>query len=164
MKGAADLGAADLIGLLSVYSTQFGSYTTLLWQVPALSLTAQSFLMTVALGSGSSSFARLISAVLSAFIAFASSRLMHDQRGHAINDGELARRLSETLALGSLLGNFIASDGKPRQANAEKVWSAIDKRIYGVWIVCMLLFAVVDALVVISAVWHLSWFASVTAR
>jgi len=39
--------------------------------------------------------------VLSAFIAFASSRLMHDQRGHAINDGELARKLSETLALGA---------------------------------------------------------------
>jgi hypothetical protein len=35
----------QLISLLSVYAGQYASYTTLLWQVPALSLTAQAFLL-----------------------------------------------------------------------------------------------------------------------
>jgi len=41
----------NLLSLLSVYTTQFASYTTLLWQVPALGLAAQAFLMTIVLGS-----------------------------------------------------------------------------------------------------------------
>ena len=35
----------DLVSLLGVYAGQAGSYTTLLWQVPALSFTGQSFLL-----------------------------------------------------------------------------------------------------------------------
>jgi hypothetical protein len=95
----------DPVSLLTLYASQFGSYTTLLWQVPALSLTAQLFLMTIALGSGSKA-ARLITSALSMIIAWASTRLMHDQRGHAINHGELARRISKQLHLARHLGEL----------------------------------------------------------
>jgi hypothetical protein len=40
----------QLISLLGVYASQYASYTALMWQVPALSLTAQAFLLTLALG------------------------------------------------------------------------------------------------------------------
>lgn len=148
----------DLVGLLSAYGTQFGSYTTLLWQVPALSLTAQSFLMTIALGSGNTSLARLIASLLSAIVAWASFALMHDQRGHAINHGELARRLSAKLDLKELLGELEEPDAKPAKANAETVWTAWDHSIYAVWKGCMVLFFVVDVLVIVSALAGVSWF------
>jgi hypothetical protein len=53
-----------LLALLTVYTTQFGSYTTLLWQVPVLGLTAQAFLMTIALGMGISDDARIAASAL----------------------------------------------------------------------------------------------------
>ena len=44
----------QLTSLLGVYASRYASYTTLLWQVPALSLTAQAFLLTIALSRGRS--------------------------------------------------------------------------------------------------------------
>jgi hypothetical protein len=73
----------QLLSLLGVYATQYASYTTLLWQVPALSLTAQAFLLTLALGHGNGTSAKIIGAALSAATSGASYALMHDQRGHA---------------------------------------------------------------------------------
>ena len=51
-----------MIALLSIYASQVGSYTTLLWQVPALSLTAQSFLLTIALSGVNGATARVTAA------------------------------------------------------------------------------------------------------
>jgi len=39
-----------LTTLLSVYAGQVGTYATLVWQAPALSLTGQSFLLLIVLG------------------------------------------------------------------------------------------------------------------
>ena len=138
-----------------MYASQFGSYTTLLWQVPALSLTAQSFLLTIALTNSNGKAAKVSAAVLSAIIAGASYALMHDQRGHAINHGELVRRLSEKLFLKEFLGgNFTMDDGVPGETNAENVWTWYkqgQKKIslraglmYGVWKGCILIFLLVD--------------------
>jgi hypothetical protein len=140
----------ELIDLLTVYATQFGSYNTLLWQVPALSLTAQAFLLTIALNPDSSTTARLITAVLSMIIAVASTHLMHDQRGHAINHGELARRLSKQLDLANHLdGNFELNDAKPEKTDGEDVWRAVDHGIYAIWKGCMWLFLGADILVIV---------------
>lgn len=144
-----------------MYASQFGSYTTLLWQVPALSLTAQSFLLTIALTNGNGKAAKVSAAVLSAIIAGASYALMHDQRGHAINHGELVKKLSEKLFLKEFLGGDITvKDGVPGTTNAEDVWTEykqgqksikLNKSItlhaglmYGVWKGCILLFLLVD--------------------
>ncbi len=136
--------AAVLASLLTVYTTQFGSYTTLLWQVPALSLTAQAFLLTIVLTNGNGHFAKLIAAALSIVIALASTRLMHDQRGHAMNHGELALRISRQLGLGSKLGNLDIEDAEPAGADAETVWVSWDHRIYHTWTSALYLFLVVD--------------------
>jgi hypothetical protein len=63
--------ADQLISLLGD-SAQYASYTTLLWQVPALSLTAQAFLLTLALGHGNGTSAKVIAAALSGVISAAS--------------------------------------------------------------------------------------------
>lgn len=117
---------ADELSLLNVYTTQFGSYTTMLWQVPALGLTAQAFLMTIALDSPISDDARIAASALSIIIALASRNLMHSQRGRAINQAELARRVSSKLALKQFLGDdFALDDAVPDKTNARNVWAWI---------------------------------------
>ena len=148
----------DKLTLLNVYTTQFGSYTTMLWQVPALGLTAQAFLLVIALGYQTSKWARIIAAALSIVIAAASVLLMHSQRGRAINQAELVRRVSDKLSLKVFLGNdFSLEDAVPKRTNARDVWD-VDHRIYHVWSWCMLLFFVADVLVMISASSDFKWF------
>lgn len=140
----------SLVSLLSVYAGQFGSYTTLLWQVPALGLTAQSFLLTIALMKDTSNGARIVACVLSMIIAIASAFLMHNQRGRAINHAELLRRLSAKLGLSEfLLGNVELDDAAPRKTNAQNVW-AVDHKIYAGWIACMILFLIADILIILA--------------
>jgi hypothetical protein len=141
--------------LLTAYASQFGSYTTLLWQVPALSLTAQAFLMTIALGSDSSNLARLIASWLSMIISVASSQLMHDQRGHAMNQGELALRVSKKLQLERDIGRLQLEDARPKKVDAETVWVAVDHRIYHVWSRCLFLFFVADLIIIAFVI--VSW-------
>ena len=150
-----ELKASDMVALLSVYTTQFGSFTTLLWQVPALGLTAQAFLMTIVLGAAAPSIsngARYAAAGLSIIVALAAIYLMHDQRARAINHAELAKRISYRLSLTNkvLGGSFGLDDAVPKQGtDAQNVWTT-NHVIYAGWQLCMALFAIVDALVIIS--------------
>ena len=73
----------QLISLLGGYAARYASYTTLLWQVPALSLTAQAFLLTIALSHSDGVSARVTAAALSAVISAASYALM--KTGSAAN-------------------------------------------------------------------------------
>jgi hypothetical protein len=161
-QSGSGLGPSDMVALLNVYTSQFGSFTTLLWQVPALGLTAQAFLMTIVLGIGSpiSHGARYAASALSIIIALASIQLMHDQRARAINHAELAKRTSYRLSLTNLLGgSFGLGDAVPHEgADAQNVW-ATNRFIYGIWVACMLLFAITDVFVIISFGVGISWFA-----
>jgi hypothetical protein len=58
------------------------TFDTMLWQVPALSLTAQAFLLVIALGSGSGHLARIAAGLLSAVTALMSAQLLLRQRLH----------------------------------------------------------------------------------
>jgi len=145
------------ITMLSVYAAQFGSYTTLLWQVPALSLTAQSFLLTIALTHGNNKVSVGLAAGLSIVIALASVRLMHNQRGRAINHAELVNRLSQNLQVNQLLGDLDLSDAVPRHTTPEALWT-VDRAIYHVWRWCMYFFIGADAAVIISVLGGYHWF------
>ena len=163
------------LSLLAIFVGQFGSYATMVWQVPALSLTAQSFLLTIALTHGNSDGAKYISAGLSIVIAFASFQLMHVQRAHQICHGELASRLAQQLGLAIHIGGpikvpdsrpetlpaWIASAGarlapsQPR--DADSVWKAVDHSIYGTWKFLMLLFGAADVVIILGTVLRVSW-------
>ena len=146
------------MSLLGVYAGQFGSYTTLLWQVPALGLTAQAFLLTIALGGTTSSGARIMASGISIVVAVASVFLMHNQRGRATIHGELLRRVSEKLSLTDLLGGSIElEDAVPkRTTDAQNVWD-VDHFIYQLWRWCMLLFVIADVVIIVSAALNWSW-------
>jgi hypothetical protein len=153
----------QLISLLEVYASQYASYTTLLWQVPALSLTAQAFLLTLALGHGNGTSAKIIGAALSAAISAASYALMHDQRGHANFYGELARRVSVCLDLRRYLGGALIinnnADVDDNDAEAVWIWRGRSEliapragRMYALWKGCMLIFLFVDIGIIASVV------------
>jgi hypothetical protein len=153
----ADLNP-DLVAVLGVYAGQFASYTTLLWQVPVLGLTAQAFLLTIALGGTTSSGARIMASGISIVVVAASEFLMHDQRGRAINHGELLRRVSEKLALRDRLGGSVeVEDAWPKRTNAENVWG-VDHLIYHAWRWCLYLFGVADLAIIVSTACNRSWF------
>jgi hypothetical protein len=143
-----EMTADALAALLAAYASQFGSYTTMLWQVPALSLTAQAFLMTIALGGDSTNVARIIATLLSLVISVASISLMHDQRGHAMNHGVLALRISRKLQLAKDIGDLQVEDAKPAKADAETVWVAVDHGIYHLWNKCLGLFIFGDVIII----------------
>ena len=69
----------QLISLPGVYAAQYAFYTTLLWQLPALSLTAQAFLLTIALSHSDGVSARVTATALYAVISAASYALMENQ-------------------------------------------------------------------------------------
>jgi hypothetical protein len=110
------------VSLLGVYATQFSSYSSLLWQVPALGLTAQSFLLTIALTHDSDQGARIMASGLALLIALASISLMHGQRGFAISHAWFVRQLSIQLGMGKLVG-IVDSEAEP-QLEAARVGDA----------------------------------------
>lgn len=66
--------------LYAIVANRRCNYDSMLWQTPVISLTAQAFLLTIALGSNSSALARCISACLAFITAFSSLHLMIKHR------------------------------------------------------------------------------------
>jgi hypothetical protein len=63
-------------------------YEAMMWQVPALSLTAQAFLLTIALGPDSKPMSRVVTGLLSAVVALVSVQLMLKHRRHELIDSK----------------------------------------------------------------------------
>jgi hypothetical protein len=63
-------------------------FDALLWQVPAVSLTAQAFLFTIALGSDSSRSARIVASLLAIVMSVLSIHLMARHRQAEVTDAE----------------------------------------------------------------------------
>lgn len=74
-------------------------YDGMMWQVPTLSLTAQAFLLTIALGPDSRPAARIISGLLSAVIALISVQLMSKHRRHEEADSRWLEKFEQDRGL-----------------------------------------------------------------
>ena len=72
--------------LYQVVAARRQNFDSMVWQVPALSLTAQAFLLVIALGSGSGHLARIAAGLLSAITALMSVQLLLRQRLHEVAD------------------------------------------------------------------------------
>lgn len=79
-------------------------YDTLMWQVPALSLSGQAFLFTIALGSASSPAARFIASGLAFILALISMQLMSKHRYHEELNSRLLEKIELTTELSTILG------------------------------------------------------------
>jgi hypothetical protein len=119
--------------LLSTYGAQFGSYTTMLWQVPALSLTAQAFLLSIAFGRDASHAARLVTGLLSALTSSMSIYLMLSHRIHAARQGRVAAALAQQLG---------AEGGGGRRGPAD-VWLGVNRGSFALWLSGLAVFGIV---------------------
>ena len=170
--------------LLTIFSTQFNSYTSLLWQVPALALTAQAFLLTIALNNMSTRGTTIVTSALAVLIALASWSLMHDQRGLAISHGCFVQELTEGMELDltvptteddaepwlktmrngqlgqigplDLLKKITRTLPKGEPVTAKNVW-VVPGVIYHAWRTCLLIFMVVNFGIFISASVNFTW-------
>lgn len=121
------------------------AYDQLLWQTPVLSLTAQAFLLTIALGAGNSSAARFLSASLSLVTALASILLMAKHRYYeVIASKALQKYESEKM-----------SDGfdpihkrRPSSDDLVSFWERWP--LFVIWILTLFSFAVVALIVVLK--------------
>ena len=67
-----DLSRGEMLVLYQVVAARRQNFDSMVWQVPALSLTARAFLLAIALGSGSGHLARIAAGLLSAVTALMS--------------------------------------------------------------------------------------------
>ena len=141
----------------------------MLWQVPAISLTAQSFLLTISVGSDTSTLGRCMASVLGLVAALATIQLMLKHRFH---EEELSRWL-ERFASDQRwpLTPHAAprereryahhGDEHPWRATGSEHWyvhwlrsircQLADRRSVYVWVGTLAAFAVADALAFVLA-------------
>ena len=135
------------------------TFDSMMWQVPVLSLTAQAFLLTIALGADTSQYARSVSAGLACVTAVMSLQLMAKHRYHEILDAKMLERLEKKLIAASLDQHApeATAHSSPRR-RAQDLESEPNLLVklssYRVWLLGMSLFALVDAITLVFAVAH----------
>ncbi len=154
----------ELLVWQSVASRRSG-LDSMMWQTPALGMTAQAFLLTLALGAGSSRWARLLAALLSLILALMVMQLMAKHRRNEMLDSVLLEELEHRVGLDAVLGcaphggpaarpeNHVATvDGRMARSTPgpRRFW---DMSSYELWMVGLGSFAIVAlAIIIIAAV------------
>jgi hypothetical protein len=103
-------------------------WDNLLWQVPVLSLTAQAFLLTIALGHDNSNWARLLAGGLSFLAGLVSMVLMAGHRHAELTDAAWLARYEADHFLGSVFHGADVQDRSRCHADAAQRragWSTI---------------------------------------
>jgi hypothetical protein len=118
-----------------------------IWQTPALAMTAQAFLLTVALDSTSLRTARYLSAGLATMIALISMQLMAKHRFVGELDRLEAARLEEKLGLPN-----ISSRRRGQPGSVVAPW-ILRKSSYRIWVVALGVFALTSmSILLITAI------------
>lgn len=89
-------------------------YDLLMWQTPALGMTAQAFLLTLALGHDSTRWARLISALLSMMLSLMVMQLMAKHRRNEMLESLRLRELEDRFGMAKSIG-FLPHDGPEKR-------------------------------------------------
>jgi hypothetical protein len=82
----SEIGTTELIAVWQTVAARRQSYDAMMWQTPALGMTAQAFLLSLALGSGTSALSRIISAGLSVLISVMVVQLLAKHRRNEFLD------------------------------------------------------------------------------
>jgi hypothetical protein len=125
------------------------SYNDLLWQTPVLSLTAQAFLLTIALGSGTSHQARIVSGFLALITALASVQLFARHRAFEV---AATRWLKEFEIKNRARGYDCVSIRVNYFKGCSFIHRLLSLPSYRVWIWALLSFAISSALIIIAVV------------
>lgn len=118
----------------------------LMWQVPILSLTAQAFLLTIALGQGTSRFARVVAALLSVVAAALSILLMGKHRLNEVHDADWLEHYERGHGLPVVHSREYVRDWNRAQA---RPWLRLS--LYRVWVGGLAVFGLAGLVVVTVA-------------
>lgn len=135
------------IAVWQTMAARRSGFDAMMWQTPALGMTAQAFLLTLALGPGTARWARLISAVLSLVLSLMVMQLMAKHRQNEVCE---SRRLEQLEAKLRFKENFgFLPHAIHKAANADKrFWNASSYRL---WMAGLALFAIVAAVIIVLA-------------
>ena len=131
------------------------SFDSMLWQTPVLSLTAQAFLFTIALGSGNSPAARIVSAKLALLTALASLQLMAKLRFYEIEDSKLLEQFENNHDKEGYLPVH-AQTPSPNSSNDISKYVRLSS--YKVWLITLSAFSIAALVVIVDVVFALDWF------
>lgn len=129
-------------------NTRRDSFNQLIWQTPALSLTAQSFLLTIALNPSVTDAVRMISSGLSLITAIASAQLLVK---HRFGEREYAIKLQ----------NFEAKQGlhpMNQRLITEKMTPIERWSSYRLWLGMLIIFGICALFILISTLFTLKLF------
>jgi hypothetical protein len=137
--GAADSKLARQLFAYEMLAARRNQQDSMLWQTPALALTAQAFLLTIALGGNAASvFARALAAGLGLVVAFMSMQLMAKHRHLTELDNAWLVAMEQEIGLTPVAARGVDAGVGPRRSLARRV------RSYVVWQVGLGLFALAN--------------------
>lgn len=117
---------------------------SMLWQTPALAITGQAFLLTLAFDGGIHGGGRAAAALLGVFIAVMSMQLMAKHRYLSRLDEQELRRLERVLGLPQIAKRkWVDENGTPRPEPVQGFW--LSKSSYTIWLWGLGLFLLVNA-------------------
>lgn len=144
--------SADVRGDVYVaISARRTAFDTLMWQVPALGLTAQAFLLTIALGAGSSRPARYIAASLALGTAVVAIQTMAKHRQNEKTDALILEQLER------LFGVYVNGvpphlpPGARGRAVGNDMHGWIKVRSFDLWVASLVCFALAAAAIIVIA-------------
>jgi hypothetical protein len=123
----------------------------MMWQTPALALTAEAFLLTIALGGDSSQLARLLSSGLSVVVSVLAIQLMAKHHFLAALDGAYLRDTERRLSLPPVTDRGWEKrvrHARPTRFSSYKVWQA------GLSLFALVGIAIFVVALVHPAAWH----------
>lgn len=133
----------------SIVASRRQSYDAMLWQTPVLSLTAQAFLLTIALGADTCPPARFLAALLSLFTALGSIQLLAKHRYGERQDSEFLTKFEKL----HRKNGFELIHGRYRGLLKQSWLAKISS--YIVWRALLWFFAISAAIIIGVSVWLL---------
>lgn len=128
----------------------------MLWQTPALALTAQAFLLTVALNEQASVLPRVVTAILGLLVAAASMQLMAKHRLLESVDRAMLTKLEEALGLPQIAERryYDSRRGTVDGESATRIRSSWwrRRRSYVIWQIMLGAFLLANLTAIVAAV------------
>lgn len=118
---------SDQLTVYQILSDRRTAYDSMMWQTPALGMTAQAFLLTLALSSDTSGVGRATSAGLSILISLMVLQLLAKHRRNETLDSLVLEDLEKKLGVRAVLG--VIPHGHPRERSTADQRRLADSQV-----------------------------------
>lgn len=138
--GPASRNSMDETDVYTALAARRTAFDTLMWQIPTIGLAAQAFLLTIALGAGSSRWARMVAGSLALVTALVAMQTMAKHRANERTDSLILERLEERLRIrvSGVSPHARPADRATAMGNRLRRWLGL--RSFDLWIGSLLFF------------------------